>query len=72
MDTLDFPSRNSTMPQISSTDLLLMPAQDMTDVLNRLHKRVHFSTLGDDTITALTTLAAILKNKLKSLQHQKS
>jgi hypothetical protein len=39
----------------------------MTDALKHPHPHVPFSTIGDDTITALTTLASILKNKLKSL-----
>jgi hypothetical protein len=51
------------MPQISSTDRLLMASHNMTDTLKNLHPYVHFSTIGDDTITALTTLAAIFKNK---------
>jgi hypothetical protein len=53
------------MPQISSTYLLLMAAHDMTDALKHPHLDVHFSTIGGETITALTTLEAILKNKFK-------
>jgi hypothetical protein len=65
MDTLDFFPHNSPMPQNSSTDRLLMAAHDMTDALKHPHPGVPFSTIGDETITALTTLAAIFKNKFK-------
>jgi hypothetical protein len=67
VETLDFFARNSPMSQISSTDRLLMVANDMTDALKHPHPEVPFATIGYDTSTALTTLAAILKNKLKSL-----
>jgi hypothetical protein len=53
------------MPQISSTERFLMAAHDMTDALKHPHLAVSFSTNGDETITALTTLAAIFKNKFK-------
>jgi hypothetical protein len=35
----------------------------MTDALKHPHPYVPFSTIGDEKITALTTLAAIFKNK---------
>jgi hypothetical protein len=44
----------------------------MADALNHPHPDVPFSTIGDDTIMVVTTLAAILKNKFKSLYRQKS
>jgi hypothetical protein len=65
LDTLEFVPHNSPMPQISSTDRLLMAAHDMNDALKHPHPDVPFSTIGDETITALTTLEAILKNKFK-------
>jgi hypothetical protein len=58
---------NSPMSQIPSTEQLLIAAHDMTDALKHPHPDVPFATISDDTITALTTLAAIFKNKLKSL-----
>jgi hypothetical protein len=42
-----------------------MSAHDMDNAINHPHPDVHFSTIGDETITALTTLAAICKNKFK-------
>jgi hypothetical protein len=39
------------------------PANDMTDALKHLNLDVPFNTVGGDTITALTTLAAIFKIK---------
>jgi hypothetical protein len=43
-----------------------MSAQDITDALKHPHTDLPFNKIGDDTIMVLTTLAAILKNKLKS------
>ena len=63
MDTLEFPPHNSLMPQISSTDQLLMADQDMTDALKYPHLGVHFSTIGYVKITVLTKLAYILNKK---------
>jgi hypothetical protein len=57
VDTLDFPPHNSHMPQMSSTDHVLMAAQDMTDALKHPHTDVPFATIGDDTISVLATLA---------------
>jgi hypothetical protein len=42
-----------------------MAAQDMTDALKHPHPDVPFATIGDDTITALTILATIFKNKFQ-------
>jgi hypothetical protein len=53
------------MPQLSSTDRVLMAAQDMTDALKHPHSDVPFAIIGDETIMALTTLATIFKNKFK-------
>jgi hypothetical protein len=65
MDTLEFFPHNSPMPHISSTYRLLLAAHGMIYSLKHPHTDVLFSTIGDDTITALTTLAAIFKNKYK-------
>jgi hypothetical protein len=65
VDTLEFPPHNSPMPQMSSTDRLLMAAQDMTDALKQPHPYVPFATIGDDTISAVATLAGIFTGKLK-------
>jgi hypothetical protein len=56
---------NSPMPQISSTDRLLMAAHDMNYALKHPHQDVPFPTIGDDTITALTSLGEIFKNKFQ-------
>jgi hypothetical protein len=63
VDTLEFPPQNSPMPQLSSTDRLLMAANAMNDAIKHFHPDVPFNTVGDDPIMALKTLAAIIKNK---------
>jgi hypothetical protein len=65
MDTLKFFPRNYQMPQLSSTDRLLMAAKDMTDALQNPHTEVPFTSVRDDTISALSDLAAIFKLKLR-------
>jgi hypothetical protein len=65
VDTLEFFPHNYQMPQLSSTDRLLIAAKDMTDVLQNPHPEVLFASVGDDTIAALTDLAAIFKLKLR-------
>jgi hypothetical protein len=64
MNTLKFVPHNYQMPQLSSTDRLLMAAKDMTDALQNPHPEVPFARVGDDTISALAELAAIFKLKL--------
>jgi hypothetical protein len=64
VDTLEFFPNNYQMPQLLSTDRLLMTAKDMTDALQNPHLDVPFARVGDDTISALTALAAIFKLKL--------
>jgi hypothetical protein len=66
VDMLEFPPRNSPMPQMSSTDRLLMAAQDMTDALKKPHPDGPFATIGYDTISALATLADIFTRKFKN------
>jgi hypothetical protein len=65
VDTLELFPHNYQMPQLSSTDRLLMGANEMTDDLQNPHPKVPFATAGDDTISALTDLAAIFKLKLQ-------
>jgi predicted RNase H-like nuclease len=56
------------MPQLSSTDRLIMAANDMSNALKNLHPEVEFAQVGDDTISALTKLAEIFKNKFQKVQ----
>jgi hypothetical protein len=65
VDTLEFFPHNYQMPQLSSTGRLLMAAKDMMDALQNPHPEVPFTRVGDDTIAALTDLAAIFKLKLQ-------
>jgi hypothetical protein len=65
VDTLELFPHNYQMPQLSSTDRLIMAVKDMTDDLQNPHPEVPFSRIGDDTISALAELAAIFKLKLR-------
>jgi hypothetical protein len=65
VDTLEFFPHNYQMPQLSSTDRLLVAAKDMTDALQNPHLEVPFASVGDDTIAALTDLAAVFKLKIQ-------
>jgi hypothetical protein len=65
VDTLEFFPHNYQMPQLSSTDRLIMAAKDMTDDLQNPHLKVPIARVGDDTILALTDLAEIFKLKLQ-------
>jgi hypothetical protein len=65
VDTLELFPHNYQMPQLSSTDRLLMPAKDMTDAFRNPHPDVPFASVRDDTIAALADLAAIFKLKLQ-------
>jgi hypothetical protein len=65
MDTLKFFPHNYQIPQLSSTDRLIMAAKDMTDALQKPHPEVPFARIGDDTISALAELAAIFKLTLR-------
>jgi hypothetical protein len=68
VDTLEFLPHNYQMPQLSSTDILIMAANDMTDVLQKPHPEVTFTQVGDDTFSLLTALAEIFKLKLQKVQ----
>jgi hypothetical protein len=65
VDTLEFFPHNYQMPQLSSTDRLLMAANDMPDALQNPHPEVPFASVRDDTISALADLAAIFRLKLQ-------
>jgi hypothetical protein len=67
MDTLEFFPHNYQMPQLSSMDKLNMAANDMSNALKNPHPEVPFSHIGDDTTTALTTLAKMFKNKFQKV-----
>jgi hypothetical protein len=68
VDTLEFFPHNYQMPQLSSTERLMMATKDMTDALQNPHPEVPFARVGDDTISALAELAAIFKLKLRQTQ----
>jgi hypothetical protein len=68
VDTLEFFPHNSPMPQLSSTDKLIMATNYMTNALKNPHTYVRLSHVGDDTISALTQLAEIFKNNFQKLK----
>jgi hypothetical protein len=63
--TLEIFPHNSQMPQLSSTDRLLMADNAMADALKHPHPEVPFTQVGDDTVSELAQLAIIFKNKIK-------
>jgi hypothetical protein len=63
VETLKLFPHNYQMPQLSSTERLIMAAKDMTEALQNPHPDVPFKKIGDDTISALAELAAIFKLK---------
>jgi hypothetical protein len=65
INTLEFFPHNYQMPQLLSTDRLLMAAKDMTDAFHNPHPEVPFASVRDDTLKALADLAAIFKRKLQ-------
>jgi hypothetical protein len=65
VDTLEFFPHNSPMPQMSSTDRILMAAQDMTDALKHPSPDFPFATIGDDIKSALEKLSEIFTRKFK-------
>jgi hypothetical protein len=64
-DTLELFPHNSPMPQMSSTDRILVAAQDMTDASKHPHPDVRFATIGDYTIAAPKKLSEIFTRKFK-------
>jgi hypothetical protein len=69
VDTLEFFPHNYQMPRLSSTDRLIMAANDTKDALQNPHLDVPFTQVGDATISALTALAEIFKVKLQKVQN---
>jgi hypothetical protein len=67
VDTFEFFPHNYQMPQLSSTDRLLMAANDMTDDLQNPHPEVPFTSVWDDTISALAESAEMFKLKLQKI-----
>jgi hypothetical protein len=65
VDTLELFPHNYQMPQLSSTDRLLMAVKDMMDAVQNPHPDVPFANVGDDTTQAFAELAAIFKLKLQ-------
>jgi hypothetical protein len=65
VDTLKLFPHNYQMPQLSSTERLLMAAKEMTDALQNPHPEVPFARIGDETVSGLAELAAIFKLKLR-------
>jgi hypothetical protein len=68
VDTLQLSPHNFPMPQLSSTDRLIMAANYMSNELKDPHPEVPFSHIGDDTIAALMKLAEILKTNFKKFK----
>jgi hypothetical protein len=56
---------NYHIPQLSSTDRILMAAKDMMDALQNPHLEVPFTSVEDATIEALMDFPAIFKLKLR-------
>jgi hypothetical protein len=65
VDTIKIFPHNYQMPQLSSTGRLLMASKEMTYVLQNPNPEVPFASVGDDTTSALTDLAAIFKLKIQ-------
>jgi hypothetical protein len=65
VDTLEYFPHNYQMPQLSTTDRLLMAAKDMTGAFRNPHPAFPFASVGDDTIEALADLASIFRLKLQ-------
>jgi hypothetical protein len=65
VDTLELFPHNYQIPQLSSTERLLIAAKEMMDALQNPYPEVPFASIGDDTISALAELVAIFKLKLR-------
>jgi hypothetical protein len=63
VETLELFTHNYQIPQLLSTERLIMAAKDMMDALQNTHPEVTFARVGDDTVSALAKLAAIFKLK---------
>jgi hypothetical protein len=67
VDTLQFFPHYYQMPQLSSTYIFLMAANDISNELQHPHPEVPFTHIGDYTISALTALAEIFKLKFENV-----
>jgi hypothetical protein len=67
VDTLEFFPHNYQMPQLSSTDRLLMAANEISNALQNPHPAVPFTHVGDDIISALAALTEIFKLKFQKV-----
>jgi hypothetical protein len=56
------------MPKLSSTETLIMAANDMSNALKNTHPEVPSAQIVDETIEALMKLAEIFKNKFQKVQ----
>jgi hypothetical protein len=63
VDTLEFFPHNYHMPQLSSTNIMIMASKDMMNALQNPHPELTFTHIGDDTISSITALAEIFKLK---------
>jgi hypothetical protein len=68
VDTLELFPHSSPMPQLSSTDRLIMTFNDMSNALKNPHPEVPFAQVGYDTIATLTKLAEIFKNNFQKVK----
>jgi hypothetical protein len=68
VDTLEFFPYNSPMSQLSSTERLVMAANDMTNALKNPQPEVPVAQVGDGTISALTKPVEIFKNKFQKVK----
>jgi hypothetical protein len=68
VDTLEFSPHNSPMPQLSSTDRLIIADNDMTSAFKNHHPVFPFAQVGDGIIAVLTRLAEIFKNKFQKVK----
>jgi hypothetical protein len=65
VDTLELFPHNYQMPQLSSTDRLLMAAKYIMDAFKNPHPDVPFTSVRGDIVKALADLAEIFKLKLQ-------
>jgi hypothetical protein len=58
-DTIEWHTKNTTMPFVSQKDQAIQAAKDLTAVLNNKQTSAIFETPGDEQLKALTKLATI-------------
>jgi hypothetical protein len=67
VDTLEFFPHKYQLPQLSSSDRLIMAANDISNDLQHPYPEVPFTHVRDDTISAITALAEIFKLKFEKI-----